>query len=92
MIEKIDTIYGTFNREQLKQLKGYIEETVQQMDIIRVTNQTINDIATIANNNLNIPKKVIKRLAKAQMKQSFQDEAAEFKEVEALHETLNEIQ
>jgi hypothetical protein len=91
MIEKIDTIYGTFDKKQLQELKGYIDETVQYMETIKVTNQSMNDIATIAYNSLKIPKKMIRKLAKAQFKQSLKDEVTEFKEFEALFETLSDI-
>ena len=91
MVDRIETIYGTLNKEQLQQLKGYIDETVQYMETIKITNQSMADIATIAYNSLKIPKKLIKRLAKAQLKNSIKDETEEFQEYETLFETLKDI-
>ena len=91
MVDRIETIYGTLNKEQLQQLKGYIDETVQYMETIKVTNQAMADIATIAYNSLKLPKKLIKRLAKAQLKNSIKDETEEFQEYETLFETLKDI-
>jgi len=91
MIEKIDTIYGTFNKDQLKQLKGYIDETVELMETIKVTNQSMADIATMAYGSLKIPKKMIRRLAKARFKQSLKEEVTEFKEFESLFECLQDV-
>ena len=52
---------------------------------------TFNDIITIAHDELKIPKKILKRMAKTQFKQSFQVEVAESKEFEALFESMQEV-
>ena len=91
MVDKIETIYGSLDKNQLTQLKGYVDETVQYMETIKVTNQAMADIATVAYNSLKIPKKMVKRLAKAQLKNSIKDETQEFQEFETLFETLKDI-
>ena len=48
-------------------------------------------IVDIANDELKIPKKILKRMAKTQHKNSFQTDVAESKEFEALFESITEI-
>ena len=49
------------------------------------------DIVTIAHDELKLPKKIIKRMAKTQFNNSFQTEVAESKEFEALFESMNGV-
>ena len=88
---KVNTLFGSFDDVQLKQLKGYIEEVVLHMQRNDSNNQAIKDIIDVSNEELKIPKKIIKRMAKTQFKNSFQTEVAESKEFEALFESMNEI-
>lgn len=88
---KVNTLFGSFDDVQLKQLKGYIEEVVLHMQRNDSNNQAIKDIIEVTNEELKIPKKIIKRMAKTQFKNSFQTEVAESKEFEALFESMNEI-
>lgn len=88
---KVNTLFGSFDEEQLKQLKGYVDEMVMYMNRNKSNNEAITDIVNIANDELNIPKKIIKRMAKTQFKNSFQTEVAESKEFEALFESMTEI-
>ena len=88
---KVNTLFGSFDEVQLKQLKGYIEEVVLHMQRNDSNNQAIKDIIEVSNEELKIPKKIIKRMAKTQFKNSFQTEVAESKEFEALFESMNDI-
>ena len=88
---KVNTLFGSFDEVQLKQLKGYIEEVVLHMQRNDSNNQAIKDIIDVSNEELKIPKKIIKRMAKTQFKNSFQTEVAESKEFEALFESMNDI-
>jgi hypothetical protein len=88
---KVNTLFGSFDDVQLKQLKGYIEEVVLHMQRNDSNNQAIKDIIEVSNEELKIPKKIIKRMAKTQFKNSFQTEVAESKEFEALFESMNDI-
>ena len=54
-------------------------------------NEAIKDIVNVANEELKVPKKIIKRMAKTQFKQSFQVEIAEDKEFEALFESMLDV-
>ena len=88
---KVNTLFGSFDEDQLKKLKGYVDEMVLHMNKNQSNNDAMKDIVDIANEELKIPKKIIKRMAKTQFKNSFQTEIAESKEFEALFESMNEV-
>ena len=56
-----------------------------------LTDEAIKDIIDAATDELNLPKKIIKRMAKTQFKNSFQSEVAESKEFEALFESMQDV-
>jgi len=88
---KVNTLFGSYDEDDLKKLKGYIDEVVLHMHKNDGNNQAIKDIVDIAYDELKIPKKILKRMAKTQHKNSFQTEVAESKEFEALFESITEI-
>ena len=88
---KVNTLFGSFDEEQLKKLNGYIDELVLHMNKNQGNNEAMKDIVDFANDELKIPKKIVKRMAKTQFKNSFQTEVAESKEFEALFESMNEV-
>ena len=88
---KVNTLFGSFDDKQLKQLKGYVDEAVMYMNRNKTNNEAMNDIVNVAHDELKIPKKIIKRMAKTQFKQSFESEVAESKEFEALFESMKEV-
>ena len=88
---KVNTLFGSYDEEQLKKLKGYVDELVLHMNKNQANNDAMKDIVDIANDELKVPKKIIKRMAKTQFKNSFQTEVAESKEFEALFESMNEV-
>ena len=88
---KVNTLFGSFDDEQLKKLKGYIDEMVMYHNRNKTNTEAMGDIVNIAYDELKIPKKIIKRMAKTQFKQSFQIEVAESKEFEALFESMQEV-
>jgi hypothetical protein len=88
---KVNTLFGSFDEEQLKKLKGYIDEVVLHLNRNKSNNEAIKDIVDAANDELKVPKKIVKRMAKTQFKNSFQTEVAESKEFEALFESMNEV-
>ena len=88
---KVNTLFGSFDEEQLKKLKGYIDEVVLHMNRNKANNEAIKDIIDAANDELNLPKKIVKRMAKTQFKNSFQSEVAESKEFEALFESMQDV-
>ena len=88
---KVNTLLGSYDEDDLKKLKGYVDEVVLHMHRNDGNNQAIKDIVDIANDELKIPKKILKRMAKTQHKNSFQTDVAESKEFEALFESITEI-
>lgn len=87
----IQTLFGTFDDKQLKELKGAITEINEHMYNIKIKQNQIKEIVDVTFDNLKIPKKIIKRMAKVYMNQSLQEEVAEFKEFEALFEGITEV-
>ena len=87
----IQTLFGTFDEKQLKELKGAITEINEYQNSIKVKQNQIKEIIDVTYDNLKIPKKLIKRMAKVYMNQSLQEEVAEFKEFEALFEGITEV-
>jgi 5,10-methylenetetrahydrofolate reductase len=88
---KVNTLFGEFDDDALKKLKGYVGEVVLHMHKNDSNNAAIKDIIDAAHDELKIPKKIIKRMAKADHKNSFQTEVAENKEYEALFESMKEV-
>ena len=91
MVDKVQTLYGDFDEKQLKSLKGFIEEIIVCMTRAKSNAQSMGDIVNLAHDELKIPKKIIKRMAKVQFNQSLPDEIAEFKEFEALLEGIKDV-
>ena len=91
MTLKINTLYGTFDEEQLKELKSSIDEIVVCLTRVQAQNESIKDIVDLTFDHLKIPKKIIKKMAKAKFKQNFQTEVAENTEFENLYGTLEDI-
>lgn len=87
----IQTLYGTFDEQQLKQLKGSIDEINEYALSIKQKQNMIKEIVDVTFDNLKIPKKIIKKMAKVQLNQSLQSEVVEFKEFEALIEGIAEV-
>jgi hypothetical protein len=88
---KVNTLFGSFDETQLKKLKGYVDEVVLHMNRNKTNNEAIKDIVDAANDELKVPKKIVKRMAKTQFKQSFETDVAESKEFEALFESMKDL-
>ena len=88
---QVNTLYGTFNENQLKDLKSNIEEIVICLSRIQAQNESIRDIVDLTYDQFKIPKKIVKKMARSKFKQNFQIEVAENSEFETLYESLQEI-
>ena len=87
----IQTLFGTYNDEQIKALKGAIDEmmiVMQKQDSLKAE---MKDIVDATYDSLKLPKKILKKMARVQYKQSFQEEVAENKEFEVLYEGITEV-
>jgi hypothetical protein len=87
----VNTLFGNFSDEQIVALKGVIDEMVVVLHKNDATKTEMKDIVDATYDSLNIPKKILKKMAKVQYKQSFQEEVAESKEFEALFEGITEV-
>jgi len=86
----IVTQYGTFKEEDLKSIKDALNEISNELNIISQHKDSIKDVINVVYDNYNIPKKVIRRLAKAHHKNSFQEEVAQDNEFESIYIGLTE--
>jgi len=86
----VQTLYGTFNEEELETLKNSIDEINVCMSKMDVEKQNIKGILDATFDRLSIPKKIIRKMAKVKYKQTFQEEVAEQKEFEALFEGIEQ--
>ena len=87
----IQTIYGTLDEKQLKELKGAIEEINNYFNEIEHRQKMIKEIVDLTCDNTKLPKKILNKMAKVYHKQSFQEEVATHKEFESLFESITEI-
>ena len=87
----IQTIYGTLDEKQLKELKGALEEINNYFNEIEHRQKLIKEIIDLTCDNTKLPKKIVSKMAKVYHKQSFQQEVAENKEFESLFESITEV-
>ena len=87
----IQTLFGTFNQDELKAIRGAIDEVVVCMHKLQAEKELVKDIYDVTYDKFKIPKKILRKMAKVQYKQSFQEEVAEQKEFEALFECITEV-
>lgn len=87
----VQTLFGTFNEKELKEIKGCINEMIECMRKIDAEKELYNDIVDVTYTKYKIPKKIIKKIATTYHKQSFQEMVAENNEFEALFEGISEV-
>jgi hypothetical protein len=87
----IQTVYGTLDEKQLKELKGSIEEINNYLNEIEHRQKIIKEIIDLTYDNTGIPKKLISKMSKVYHKQSFQEEVTVNKEFESLFESIIEV-
>lgn len=88
---KVNTLFGSFDDDALKKLKGYIDEAVLHMHKNDSNNAAIKDIIDLAYDELKIPKKILKRMAVVHYKNTFSQQVVEDKEFEALYVGVTEV-
>lgn len=87
----VQTLYGTFDEKQLRELKSAINEICDEMTKIDGMNQYITDICDVTHQNLGLPKKVVKKLAVTKHKQNLAQVVAEHNELESLSEAIGKV-
>jgi hypothetical protein len=88
----VQTLFGTFNDEQIKALKGNLEEMIVVMQKQDRLKAEMKDIIDASFEALKIPKKILRKMARVKYKDSFNDESSENKEFEALYESVSDTQ
>ena len=88
----VQTLIGTFNDEQIKALKGNLEEMIVVMQKQDRLKAEMKDIIDASFEALKIPKKILRKMARVKYKDSFNDESSENKEFEALYESVSDTQ
>lgn len=81
----VTTLYGSFSEEDLKSIRDSLSEISNEMTIIESHKESIKDIMNALYDSHKIPKKVLRRMAKAHHKQSFEEEVTLDNEFEALY-------
>mgnify|MGYP003349445914 FL=1 len=87
----IQTLYGTFDEKQLKELKSAINEIDAELTKIEGMNEYIADICDVTHQSLGLPKKVVKKLAMLKHKQNLAQVIAESNELESLSEAIGKV-
>ena len=87
----IQTLYGTFDEKQLKELKSAINEICDEMTKIDGMNEYISDICDVTHQSLGLPKKVVKKLAVTKHKQNLAQVIAEHNELESLADAIGKV-
>jgi hypothetical protein len=87
----IQTLFGTFQEKELKEIRVCLDEMVECFYKIDNEKNLLKDIVDVTFDKYKIPKKILRKMAKTHFKQSFQEEAAEFNDFEALFEKISEM-
>jgi hypothetical protein len=87
----VQTLYGTFDEKQLKELKTAINDICDEMTKIDDMNEYIADVCDVTHHKLGLPKKVIKKLAVTKHKQNLAQVIAENSELESLSEAIGKV-
>jgi hypothetical protein len=87
----VQTLYGTFDEKQLRELKSAINEIDTELTKIEGLNEYISDICDVTHQSLGLPKKVIKKLAVTKHKQNLAQVVAEHNELESLADAIGKV-
>jgi hypothetical protein len=87
----VQTLYGTFDEKQLKELKTAINDICDEMAKIDDMNEYISDVCDVTHQKLGLPKKVVKKLATTKHKQNLAQVVAESNELESLSEAIGRV-
>jgi len=88
---KVQTLFGTYDEEELKAIKGCLREMSDCMSKINSEKELMKDIVSTTHDKFKIPKKIFKKMATVYHKQTFQEIVSEQNEFEALFEGITEV-
>lgn len=85
----VSTIFGTFSEEEMKKLRNGLSEISDVMTMMEAQRDTQKELINTLFDDLKIPKKIIRRLAKTYHKKNFVEESTINTEFEALYEGVD---
>ena len=88
MTTTVASTFGTFTEEQLRILKNGMKEMSDVFTMQESQREVIKDILGNLHEELKIPKKLIRKMAKTYHKRNFEEVVAEQEEFELLYEGI----
>jgi len=85
MTETLETVFGTLDDKQLKILTDGLKEISVHFSRVEREKEAIKDIVDAVKDQIELPKKIINRLAKTYHKQNFAEQNTEDKEFAKLY-------
>ena len=86
MSNSVVSSFGTLTEEQIKKLKQTMREMSDVFSMQEAQRETLKEILDSANEELKIPKKIIRKMAKTYHKRNYDEVIAEQEEFELLYE------
>lgn len=88
----VNSLFGNFSEDDLKDVRSCLDEINVCMSKINAQKESIKAIIDAVYDKHKLPKKIIRRMAKAHFKQTFDEEVTEDKEFEVLYSGVVEKQ
>lgn len=88
MTKTVASTFGTFTDEELKVLKNGLREMSDVMTMQESQKEVLKDITNSIFDELKIPKKIIRKMAKTYHKKNYNEVVAEQEEFELLYEGI----
>ena len=88
MSKTVSTTFGTFSDDQLKTLKNGMKELSDVFTMQESQREVVKEIINGVHEELNIPKKIIRKMAKTYHKRNYDEVVAEQEEFEALFSSI----
>ena len=85
MTETLETVFGTLDEKQLKILTDGLKEISVHLSRVEREKEAIKDIVDAVRDQIELPKKIINRLARTYHKQNFAEQNTEDKEFAKLY-------
>lgn len=88
MSDNLETVFGTLDDKQLKILTDGLKEISVHFSRIEREKEAVKDIIDAVKDQIELPKKIINRLAKTYHKQNFAEQNTEDKEFAKLYVSI----
>ena len=87
-VENIETIFGTLDSKQLETLKSGIKEISYSFERMNSEKENIKAVIDSLKEETNLPKKIIRKIAKIYFESNFDEISTEFNEIESIYTTV----